>query len=110
MREREKRQRDRERGREREEGGSREEGEGKKKEEVEVKEEREGDRDREKPYRTCHNRGYESKKGTKTTSTMKFPKPPAMCCFPSLSKSATGRMLTSKAMGPALLSLSLDIS
>lgn len=25
--------------------------------------------------------GYESKKGTQTTSTVKFPKAPAMCCF-----------------------------
>ena len=55
-----------------------------------VREARNRDRDREKPCRTCHCRGCESKKGTKTTSNMKFPKSPAICCFLSLSKSARG--------------------
>lgn len=52
---------------------------------------REGGRQREKSYRSGCYRGYESKKGTQTTSTLKFPKPPATGCFLSLSKSAKQR-------------------
>lgn len=50
------------------------------------------DRNRETPCRTGCYRGYESKKGAQTTSTIKFPKPPATRCFPSLSKSAEERL------------------
>lgn len=51
-----------------------------------------GEINRETPYRTGCYRGYESNKGTQTTSTLKFPKPPAMRCFPSLSESAKERL------------------
>lgn len=54
-------------------------------------EEKKGGRDRETQQNRLL-RGYESKKGTQTTSTIKFPKPPAMCCFPSLIKAAKERL------------------
>ena len=59
------------------------------------KEEEEKKGGRETERKTLQNRllrGYESKKGTQTTSTIKFPKPPAMCCFPSLIKAAKERL------------------